>query len=306
MRNYFANTVTKLAKKNKKLILLSGDIGNKLFDNFKINYSKRFINCGIAESNMTTFASGLASQGYIPITYTIASFNVLKTIEQIKIDICYQNLPVIVVGVGSGLSYSNLGTTHHSFEDFGLLNNIPKLQIVCPCDPLELQYLLPEIIRSKKPTYLKIGKKGEKNLIGYKYNKFLGKVNLVNKGNSNICIFSYGNILVNIIESKKYLINKEMPTIFNLSTLSPLNQSQIIKILKKFKKVLIIEEHLESTGIGSQIIYISNKFNLKNQFEQIAIKKNFIIGAGNIDQIRKKIGLDSKSIAKKISKFYKL
>jgi transketolase len=303
MRNSFSNTITKLAKINKKIILLSGDIGNKLFDNFKKNFPEKFINCGVAESNMTTFASGLASQGYIPFTYTIASFNVLKTIEQIKIDVCYQNLPVVIVGVGSGLCYSNLGTTHHSFEDYGLLNNIPDLQIVCPCDPKELEILLPQIIKSKKPTYLKIGKKNEVNITEYDYKTKLGKLKRVRKGNK-ICIFSYGNIINNIINSKKYLKKKISPEIINVSTLYPLNKKQIVRCLKKFKKIMIIEEHLENTGLTNQIIAISISYNLRNTFSSISIKKKFIIGAGNILQVRKKIGMDEKSIAKKITKFY--
>ena len=161
MRNAFAKEITKIAKKNKKIILLSGDIGNKLFDEFKKTNVKRFINCGVAESNMTTVAAGLANIGFIPLTYTIASFNVYKTVEQIKLDICYQNKPVIIVGVGSGLGYSNLGTTHHSIEDIGVLNSLPNLNIICPADSNELVVLLRQIISSKKPTYLRLGKKNE-------------------------------------------------------------------------------------------------------------------------------------------------
>ena len=111
---------------------------------------------------MTTVAAGLAKSGFLPFTYTIASFNTYKIVEQIKLDICYPNLPVVIVGVGSGLSYSNLGTTHHSIEDIAVLNGINNLQIVCPADPKELKVILPQIIKSKKPTYLKMGKKTRK------------------------------------------------------------------------------------------------------------------------------------------------
>ena len=159
MRNIFAQEITKIASKNKKIVLLAGDIGNKLFDDFKSKNNNRFFNCGVAEANMTTVAAGLAKSGFLPFTYTIASFNTYKIVEQIKLDICYPNLPVVIVGVGSGLSYSNLGTTHHSIEDIAVLNGINNLQIVCPADPKELKVILPQIIKSKKPTYLKNGKK---------------------------------------------------------------------------------------------------------------------------------------------------
>ena len=91
MRNYFAQEITKLAQKNKKIILLSGDIGNRIFDKFKKKFPDRFYNCGIAEANMTGVAAGLAKLGFQPITYTIATFNTLRCLEQIKLDLCYTN-----------------------------------------------------------------------------------------------------------------------------------------------------------------------------------------------------------------------
>ena len=163
MRNAFVKEITNIAQKNKKIVLLAGDIGYKLFDDFQRKYPQRFYNCGVAEANMTTVAAGLALKGFIPITYTIATFNVYKTVEQIKIDICYPNLGVIIVGVGSGLSYAGLGATHHAVEDIGILRSIPNLSIVSPADSLELKPLLYDIIKRKKPTYFRIGKKGEKN-----------------------------------------------------------------------------------------------------------------------------------------------
>ena len=97
MRNAFAKELNNIAQKNKKIVLLSGDIGNRLFDNFRKNFPTRFHNCGIAEASMTGIASGLAHLGLRPITYTIATFNTIRCLEQIKLDVCYPNLPVIIV-----------------------------------------------------------------------------------------------------------------------------------------------------------------------------------------------------------------
>ena len=130
MRNAFVQEITKIAQKNNKIVLLAGDIGYKLFDDFQKKYPDRFYNCGVAEANMTTTASGLALKGFVPITYTIATFNVYKTLEQIKVDICYPNLGVIIVGVGTGLNYAGLGVTHHAVEDIAVLRSIPNLNIV--------------------------------------------------------------------------------------------------------------------------------------------------------------------------------
>ena len=126
MRNAFAKAITNLAQKNKKIVLLSGDIGNKLFINYRKLQPKRFFNCGIAEASMTGVASGLAASGFQPVTYTITPFNTVRCLEQIRLDICYPNLPVIIVGTGAGLSYANLGATHHSMEDIAVLRRSIK------------------------------------------------------------------------------------------------------------------------------------------------------------------------------------
>lgn len=308
MRNTFARIINKITKKNKKIILLSGDIGNKLFDNFKKEHPNNFYNCGVAESNMTTVAAGLAFAGFQPVTYTITSFNTLKTIEQIKLDICYQDLPVIIVGVGSGLGYSNLGTTHHSVEDIGLLQNIPKLNIVAPADQQELEVLFPQILKSKKPTFLRLGKKNEKPVYNsQKCNSKIGNITKIIEG-KNLCILSYGNILSNVISSlkelEKYKIN---PSIYNVHTLKPINKKQIVKILKKYKKILVIEEHYKFGGLYNQISEIKiSKENFRNKILSLNAGENFIIGSGDLVNTHKKLGLDKNSILKKIKLLNKL
>ena len=113
MRNAFADEVLKLAREDSRVVILSGDIGNRLFDKFKAEFPDRFYNCGVAEANMISMASGLASCGFRPIAYTITPFVTTRCLEQIKVDVCYHHMPVLIVGTGSGLSYSSLGSTHH-------------------------------------------------------------------------------------------------------------------------------------------------------------------------------------------------
>ena len=114
MRNAFAKEITTLAKSVPNLVLLSGDIGNRLFDEYKDVKNSNFLNCGIAEANMMGVAAGLAMSGLKPIIYTITPFTTTRCFEQIRVDVCYHNVPVIIIGTGSGLSYASLGPTHHS------------------------------------------------------------------------------------------------------------------------------------------------------------------------------------------------
>ena len=127
MRNAFSEEITKLAGIDKRIVLLSGDIGNRLFDEFKSKYPKRFYNCGVAEQNMTGLAAGLSLSGFLPITYTIAPFCTTRCLEQIRTDLAYHFLPSIIVSVGAGLAYAGLGPTHHALEDIAFLRSIPNI-----------------------------------------------------------------------------------------------------------------------------------------------------------------------------------
>ena len=128
MRNAFAEEITKISLIDDTVTLLSGDIGNRLFDSFKEQNANRFFNCGVAEANMMGVAAGLATSGLRPVVYTITPFTTTRCLEQIKIDACYHNLPITIVGTGSGLAYASLGPTHHSCEDIGVLKAFPQRQ----------------------------------------------------------------------------------------------------------------------------------------------------------------------------------
>ncbi len=306
MRNAFAKSVTEIAKKNDKIILLSGDIGNRLFNDFRKNFENRFYNCGIAEANMTSVAAGLSTCGLKPITYTIASFNTLRCLEQIKLDVCYPNRPVIIVGTGAGLSYANLGSTHHTIEDIGILKNFPNLQILCPSDASETKFALKEAIKSKKPTYIRLGKKGEPDL--KLKNKFrIGQVHEILKGKKkDLLIISYGTILSEVMKSVKYFNNVGIyPTILKTDTINPIDMNKIVKQIKKFKNISIIEEHLELTGLGSQIsdFLLRKKIKVKN-IKIIGLPKLFLSSCGNQNQVREKFNISSKNIFKEILSSY--
>src|SRR5580704_17277863 len=161
MRNAFASELTFLADADDRVVLLMGDIGNRLFNEFRDAHPDRFFNAGVAEANMTSMAAGMASCGMRPITYTITPFATTRCLEQIRVDACYHHLPVTIVGVGAGLSYSSLGATHHACEDIAFLRALLNMSVVCPADPVEVRLSLRAAMRSKGPVYLRMGKKGE-------------------------------------------------------------------------------------------------------------------------------------------------
>jgi transketolase len=301
MRNEFAKTLTELAEHNKELVLLAGDIGNKLFDSFKAKYPRRFYNCGVAEANMTGVASGLASSGLRPITYTITPFNTARCFEQIRLDICYPNLPVIIVGTGSGLSYASLGATHHSMEDISLLRTLPNLQIVCPADKKEVRASIVEALKSNKPTYIRLGKKGEPE-IHEKIPKFkIGKGLILKKG-KDLAILGVGNTLSIAKESAEYLAKKNIyAELISFHTPKPLDSKLLGSLFKSKKLIIIIEEHGLIGGAGSAVLEWAN-LNKKDASKVIRFggPDKFLTGCGNQKEARKLIGLESKKIVLKI------
>ena len=302
MRNAFAECVTELAKKNKKIVLLSGDIGNRLFNDYRKNFKDRFYNCGIAEANMTSVASGLSTCGLKPITYTIASFNTLRCLEQIRLDVCYPNRPVIIVGTGSGLSYANLGSTHHSVEDIGILKNFPNLQILCPSDAIETKQAIKEALKSNKPTYIRLGKKGEPKL-NLKTKFKIGKSQIVNKGKGNqLLIITYGTILSEVIKSLDLFHKKKIyPKIIKLDSICPMKFNRIIDEISKYKKIGIVEEHQEDSGLGSEISRLILKKNkLVKNLKLIGLPKFFLSSCGNQKSAREKYGISSNKIFHKL------
>ncbi len=299
MRNAFAEQITKLAIQNKKIILLSGDIGNRLFDKFKIKCNNQFYNCGVAENNMVGVAAGLAKQGFIPFIYTIAPFLVSRSYEQIKLDVCYQNLNVKIVGTGAGLSYSRLGTTHHSLDDISLMKNIPNMNVICPGDSIEVIELTKQISKIKKPFYFRLGKKGEPK-INKNNNIKISKLNLVSKG-KNICIISIGNMLAVGSDLKKELLKKNLSaSLYSLHTVSPLNIKELKNTLKKYKIIFLLEEHYHETGIVRDLLFYLRK-ELKNRkiiFNKI--DKRFYTGLGEHNEARDFLKLTAKELIKKI------
>ena len=303
MRNAFADEITNLAKKDKKIVLLSGDIGNRLFDKFRKRFPERFYNCGIAEACMTGVASGIAHLGLSPITYTIATFNTVRCLEQIKLDICYPNLSVVIVGTGAGLSYASLGATHHSLEDIAFLRAIPNLKILCPSDPEEVRKLLKDALKMKGPVYLRLGKKNEP-IIGPR--KRIGKSDLIVKGKTNLLI-SVGNILNFVIEASTALKRRKVNNaVIDLRYVKPLDNKVLKFAFKKFKKIFVIEEHYVAGGVGSSIMEWTrkNSFNSNNIF-LLGADNKFVNSSGNQFSARDKVGLSVKNIVNKVAKIVK-
>jgi transketolase len=297
MRNYFAQSIYKKIKKNRKIILLSADIGNRLFDKIKKDFPKNFLNCGIAEPNMITFASGMAKEGYVPICYTITNFLIYKSIEQIRNDAIYNKNKIILVGTGSGMSYNHLGPTHHSLEDIGLLKNLPDLKIFSPADNCDLEEHIKYSLSYKNnfTTYIRMGKKNEPLI-----KKAKPRINMINyvtkKSNTDSALIFTGPLSEIANEAEKRLLNKNIKiNIINLHQIKPMTKN-MLKELSKYKKIYTIEEHFPDSGIKG--IISSNLSERKIKIQSINKKNSFVSELGSRNYVRNKFGISSDKIFK--------
>ena len=255
MRSLFAKEITEIAKTNKKVVLLSGDIGNRMFDEFKDIAPERFINCGIAEANMMSLASGMALCGLRPVIYTITPFTTTRCLEQIKIGAAYHDANLLIIGTGSGLSYSELGPTHHSLEDIAIIRSIPGIRILTPSDPKELKVQINESLLLNGPTYIRIGKKGEPNIFSKDNNLGIGKANILKKG-SDVLIITMGPIVSEALKASNDLSQENINVaVATIGSIKPLDKKFLEKQLtRNYKYWITLEEHGLVGGLGSLIL----------------------------------------------------
>ena len=303
MRNTFAKTINQLALVDKNIVLLSGDIGNRMFDQLKKDCPKQFINCGIAEANMMSVAAGMALCNLRPIIYTITPFTTIRCLEQIKIGVAYHKAPVIIVGTGSGLSYSELGPTHHSLDDIAILKTVPEINILAPSDSLELSQFLEESVKCDLPTYIRIGKKGEPNLNLASNKISIGKANFLKEG-KDLIILGIGPILSEALEAAKLLSKYGLDiAVASMGSVRPLDSNFLIEIEnQKFNKWITLEEHYTNGGLGSTIMewMFEKKLSDKVELTKLGVPNAFINKLGSQNYIRRKLGIDAEGIKNKI------
>lgn len=301
MRNVFAKAVTDLSDEYPELVMMAGDIGNRLFDRFKEKHPDRFYNCGVAEANMTGVASGLAASGLRPITYTITPFNTVRCLEQIRLDICYPNLPVIVVGTGAGLSYAGLGATHHSMEDIAILRTLPNMHVVCPADPVEVRLAVKDALRLGRPTYIRLGKKGEPVIHESDPDFTIGRGIVVRDG-PDVAILSVGNMLSAALKSAEQLQKQGVSAkVVSLHTVKPLDDMLLGALFEEQKLVVIVEEHGLIGGAGSAVLEWGNAKRVDlRKLICIGGPDRFLFACGDQKEARAMLGLTPDHITQQI------
>lgn len=306
MRNAFADEIFHLAKEDQRLVLLSGDIGNKLFDSFKTLGNKRFLNCGVAEANMMGVAAGMALSGLRPFVYTITPFTTTRCFEQIRVDACYHNVPVVIVGTGSGLSYAELGPTHHSLEDLALLRTLPGMRVFAPCDATELRFILRETLKFNSPAYIRIGKKGEPNIHLSPANLKIGEACVVNSGR-DVAILVAGNMVAETLKAAELLsVSGIAAEVVSFHAIKPLDVEYLNKAAKTFQIIVTVEEHGLIGGFGSAVAEWRSDSDARFRHLRFGSPDEFLHEVGSQHYAREKFGLTAENIAQKIKASFEM
>ena len=299
MRNAFSNAIVAAATADPKVLLLTGDHGYALFDAFRKACPRQYINCGIAEQNMVGVAAGLAKAGFKPIVYGLAAFVPVRVLEQIKIDVCYENLPVILIGDGAGFVYSHLGTSHQSTEDIACARSIPQLSVLSPCDRYEVAAAMSLALKSACPVYMRMGKDdlGDVHPGPVSFNS--GDLIQILESDSRNAILATGSMVRTAMALVDGGLNAQ---VWSVPSIKPINRSRLLSIATQVDKIITMEEHSTMGGLGSCVTEELSEIR-PIPVCRIGIMDRFSIHCGSWSHLIEEHGLDLPQVAKRVDAF---
>lgn len=306
MRNAFIKSLTALARRDKNVYLLTGDLGFTVFENFAREYPRQYLNCGVAEQNMVSVAAGLALSGKQVFVYSIVPFATMRCFEQIRNDVCIQNLNVRIVGVGGGFSYGKFGPTHHALEDIAVMRALPNMTVVCPADPVETELAVREIAQRKGPVYLRLGRSTEEVLSTPTLPFKVGKMRVLRKGR-DITLLGVGPVLINVLRAAEILEKKHgvCATVASIGTVTPLDVSFVMWAARATKAIFTVEEHYVTGGAGDAVAAVLAERRISGTlFKKIGVEGSFVKAVGEQAYLRAQCGLSPERLVRTVIKKY--
>jgi Transketolase, C-terminal subunit len=302
MRNTFAKTFYEAAKTDDKLCVLVADISPAgSIAQFRDEFPDRFINTGIAEQIMIGMAAGMAMRGMKPFAYTIAPFALFRPYEFVRDDLCYQNQPVTVVGIGGGVTYSTLGATHQALEDVALASTLPNMQVIAPCDPEEVRAATLWCVgQTNGPVYMRLAKAGEPVLTEGAETWRFGKLRYVRRG-QDVCILTYGPILKMALQvADRLQAAGRSVSVVSAHTLKPFDADGLREAMARHKHVIVIEELLPNGGLAGWAKQIAWDAGAACRLDTFTLKDAFLHVYGSHDQLLAAHGLSVEAIMARI------
>ncbi len=305
MNSAYIGKLMELAEKDRNVLHLLADSGTGFDEIFRRNFPDQIFNFGIGEENMVAAAAGMASVGKIPFVYTAGAFLAYRSFEFIRDDVCFQNLNVKIIGMGSGLSWSSLGPTHHTTEDISLLRSIPNLMIMSPATPRQVMECVKKAYEYEGPVYIRIGMNNEKEFYPDTYVYDVSSNDLLMDG-KDLVIYVTGSILEEAYKASELLHLEGISVkLVNITTIKPFNEIDIIETSKDIKVAVTVEEHNIHGGLASIISEINSYNGLGMKIVPIGLDDKFAEGYGDQYVVRRANKLDFDSIYRCIKEVIK-
>lgn len=300
MRNAFINTILQACTERDDIFVISGDAGLGVFDTFKEEHPERFLNLGVAEQNMISFAAGMAMTGYKVLIYNIIPFLLYRCYEQVRNDICYQDLPIVLAGIGSGLTYSPQGMTHYSIEDLSLARTLPNLTVLSPIDPVEARLAAEYSLSASTPVYVRLAKRGEPDI--HTLQRFdITQPQILAEGDIPVVLLCHGSIAEEAMLAARLLAEEGIhPHILSVPMVQPLDNITILQHLQGMRAVVTVEEHYSSCGFGSVLREIIMDSGLPCKLTTLGIPSGFIHEVHDTAGLRRLFKIDGVSIAERV------
>ena len=300
MRTAFVKTLTALAREHSDVMLLTGDLGFTVLEEFRDALPGQYLNAGVAEQNMIGVAAGLAMSGKRVFVYSIVPFVTFRCLEHTRNDICYHDLPVTIVGVGGGYSYGHMGSTHHALEDIAVLRSLPNMTVACPGDPTEAEALVAACAAHRRPCYLRLGKAGEPRLHASPLSLTLGKAIQMRDGDA-CTLVATGNMLETAVKTADLLATRGVQArVLSMHTVKPIDIDAIKRAAKETGMIVTIEEHSVVGGLGSAVAETLSLHDLRVRHLLCSAPDAFATCVGSQDYFRGLAGLTPDRIAEKI------
>ena len=303
MRDAFFSSLYEIAAQDKQVILLTGDSGALVLDNFRRDMPEQFINAGVAEENMIGVAAGLAMRGKVVYVYSIIPFTVMRCFEQIRIDVCWNNLPVKVVGIGAGMTYFTLGPTHHATEDIALMRSLPRMTVLNPADNIAASAFARLSYRLQEPSYIRLDRTGEPLVYTNHEDDFSDGLSILKTGR-DLCLIATGRMVLTAQQVAQELSNRSIDVgIIDLYRIKPLNTELLLKAIGGTKYVVTLEENSIIAGIGSAVAEVLAENGQAFQFKRLGLPDKFCEQYGPREHLLALNNLDAKGVTDTLLKW---
>ena len=301
MRDTFVRTLIDIAKADKNVHLVTGDLGFGVLKPFWEQLPDQFTNAGIAEQNMTSFAAGMALEGKTVFTYSIGNFPTLRAIEQIRNDCAYHNANVKIVCVGGGFVYGSLGMSHHATEDLAIMRALPNVVVVAPGDLVEAECATRAIYQHQGTCYLRLGRGEEKRIHDHIDDFQIGRALKIKDG-TGVAIFSTGAIFDEALEASDLLCQHDIhPAIYTFPTVQPIDRDTIVKCANEYDLIITVEEHNILGGFGSAVSEVLAELSgINARVSRVGLEDKYPSIVGSQKYLRDQYGISAEKIAAKV------